>query len=478
MIHSYKYCKNKIKDIGKVIEVKGTLVAIEGLKSGAVGEGVVFEDGKRGMIVIIEKSKTLVTLLSRESIGFGTKAARTGEALKISVGWASLGHTVSSLGYLKDKEKQPSHDIETRAIEVKALGIDKRSKINKFLETGVSMVDLLMPLGEGQRELIIGDRKTGKSHFALQTMMHQARKGKICVYAMIGKQKSEIKRVEKFIKDKKIKNKCLIVASEAESSSGEIYLTPYTAMAIAEHFRDQGKDSLVILDDLITHAKYFREIALLSGQFPGRESYPGDIFYIHAKLLERAGNFMVDKKEVSITALPIAKTLAGDLTGYIQTNLMSVTDGHLYFDSNLFLKGIRPAVNVFVSVTRVGKQTQNQLLQGLNREVTKLLKKQDELQRYLKFGAEMTDKVKEGLSKGRKMIEFFNQSGYEDYPIQLTAILASLILMDKWDGKDSREWVEKYDNDKDFKKGMNKLFKNYDDIKKLLKALGKHEKLS
>jgi len=239
--------------------------------------------------------------------------------------------------------------------------------------------------------------------------------GKICVLALIGKQRAEINKIEETLKAAKLKNKFLIVSAEADASAGEIFLTPYTAMSMAEHFKEKGLDTVIGFDDLTTHAQYFREISLLAGRLPGRESYPGDVFYTQAKLLERAGNFKVGNKTVSITALGIAKTLAQDLSSYIPTNLMSITDGHLFFDKALELKGIRPAINLFLSVTRVGRQTQPEQLRKLGAEALSVLKKRQGLERYLRFGAEITTQVKTTIDKGDKLMEFFNQEGEKTY---------------------------------------------------------------
>jgi len=415
MIHSYKYCQGKVKDTGQVVGVKGGLAVIKGFKGGMIGEGIAFEDNKKGMSVLVEEDKTMVVVFDREPVKVGIKVARTDRPLRVSVGSKMLGESWSALGYIKTGTKDPSKDVESREIEATAWNLDKREKVTKFLQTGVAMVDLIIPLGEGQRELLVGDQKTGKSHFLLKTLMTQARLGKICILALIGKQRAEINKIEEMLSKQKLLNKFLIVESEADASAGEIFLTPYTAMAMAEHFKEKGLDTVIGFDDLTTHAQYFREISLLAGRLPGRESYPGDVFYTQAKLLERAGNFKVGKKTVSITALGIAKTLAQDLSSYIPTNLMSITDGHLFFDKALELKGVRPAINLFLSVTRVGRQTQPKELRELGSKALSVLKKRQELERFLRFGAEITTQVKTTLDKGDKLMEFFNQTGEGTY---------------------------------------------------------------
>ncbi len=413
MIHSYKFCKEKIKDIGTVVEFKGSLVTVEGFNGGFIGEGVVLEDDRHGIVLSLSNGFTICSLFSRDAVRAGTKIARTGSPLNISVGNGMVGHVISALGYDLDYKKDPSPDSTPKEIESVILNISRRRKITKFLETGVSVCDLVTPLGEGQRELIIGDRKTGKSHFLYQMALTQAKLGKIIIYAFIGKKAVEINKAVAFFKNNGILDKMVIIGSSAGVSPAEIFVTPFSAMTIAEHFRDEGKDTVVVMDDLTTHAKYYREISLLAKKFPARESYPGDIFYTHARLLERAGNFDVNGKNVSITAFPVAETYLGDFAGYIQTNLASITDGHLYFDGELFLKGVRPAINIFLSVTRVGRQTQNNAHRTATGKIMSLLKKHAELVRYLKFGSEISSEVKGTIETGNKLFSFFNQTGYK-----------------------------------------------------------------
>ena len=415
MIHSFKYCKEKIKDIGTVAEFKGSLIIVNGFSGGFIGEGVVLEDDRHGIILSLSNGFTIVSLFTRDSVNAGTKIARTGSPLKISVGDGMVGHVISALGYDLDGQKDLSKDSEAREIESEILDISRRRKITKFLETGVSVCDLVTPLGEGQRELIIGDRKTGKSHFLYQMALTQAKLGKIIIYTFIGKKASEINKAISFFKSNGILSKMIIIAASAGVSPAEIFVSPFTAMTIAEHFRDQSVDTIVVLDDLTTHAKYYREISLLAKKFPARESYPGDIFYTHARLLERAGNFDVKGKSVSITAFPVAETYLGDFAGYIQTNLASITDGHLYFDNELFLKGVRPSINIFLSVTRVGRQTQDEDHRQTSGKIMTLLKKHAELVRYLKFGTEISSEVKGVIEKGNNLFSFFNQIGYKTY---------------------------------------------------------------
>ena len=304
MIHSYIYCIEKVGEIGLVEEVKEFLVKVSGLPGAVVGEGVTFETGEHGRIMTLDENLCEVLVLSRYPVAPKTKVARTGMLLSISCGSGVLGHTLNTLGYSLTKRRFQSSDPEKKMIEVTPVGIWARKKVISFFETGIPVVDLVVPLGGGQRELVIGDRKTGKTHFLLTTILSQVDKGTICIWASLGKRKTEIKAIEEFLEREKVLDKCVIIAADSHASPGEIYLAPYTAMTMAEYFRDQGRNVFLILDDLTTHAKFYREIALISGTFPGRESYPGDIFHVHSKLLERAGCFKIGKKEVTITAIP------------------------------------------------------------------------------------------------------------------------------------------------------------------------------
>jgi len=428
-------------EVGRVELISYPIVEVNGLPSAFSQEVVIFENGMLGQVTAAKKDSVEVLLFSTDPVTAGTRVARTGSTLHIPVGDKLLGKTIDSLGHSLYPSK-PVGDIDNfRPIESESPGIEKRSKINKPLETGVSVVDMLVPLGMGQRELVVGDRKTGKTNFLLQTILNQANKGTICIYVGIGKKKAEILNVEDYVEKNNIKDKTIIVASSSTDSAGIIYLTPYTGMTIAEYFRDQGKDVLIILDDLSTHAKYYREIALLGRNFPGRNAYPGDIFYTHGRLVERAGNFVMEEggKEVSITCLPVAETIGGDISGYIQTNLMSMTDGHIYFDSDLFVQGRRPAVNTFLSVTRVGRQTQTPVRSGINREISNFLSLYEKTQSFVHFGAELSRGAKSTLAMGGKIIDFFNQPPDRILDYYLQEMLFCLIWIRTWAGKSTEE---------------------------------------
>jgi F-type H+/Na+-transporting ATPase subunit alpha len=455
---------NQFSEVGKVKHISYPLVKVDGLPSTFQGEIVVFENGTLGQVTSIKESLVEVLVFSEKAPPIETSVARTGDTLKIPVGDDLLGKVITPLGKSLHGAEPLSSLSEYRYIERESPGIAERVEITKPLETGVTVVDLMVPLGKGQRELIIGDRKTGKTNFLLQTMLTQARKGTICIYAAIGKRKADVLKVEKFFKDNNLKEKTISVVSNSTDSSGVIYLTPYSAMAIAEYFKDMGKDVLLILDDLSIHAKFYREISLLGRNFPGRNSYPGDIFYTHGRLVERAGNFKTKEGTVSLTCLPIAETVEGDISGYIQTNLMSMTDGHIYFDRDLFAQGRRPAINFFLSVTRVGRQTQSAVRSGINRELSSFLTLYEKTQSFVHFGAELSAGVKTTLAMGDKVLDFFNQQPSKILGLDLQVMLFCLIWVGIWNEvslEEARIELEKIKNAYESSDEVRALFAQY-----------------
>ena len=334
-----------------------------------------------------------------------------------------------------------------REIEVIPAGIAQRKKISRPLETGTILVDLMVPIGRGQRELIMGDRKTGKPHLALRTVITQAKLGTVCVYAAVGKKQGEIKRVEEYFAMAGITDKLILVVSSSQDGPGEIFLTPYTAMTMAEYFRDQGKDVLVVLDDMSTHAKFYREISLLGRRFPGRDSYPGDVFYTHSRLLERAGNFINGGKEAAITCLPIMETTQRDFSGYIQTNMMSMTDGHVFFDSDFFISGGRPAINIFISVTRVGRQTQTNLRREISQMTLGLLNNYERTQKFMRFGAELSDNSRQIIRSGERLLKFFDQRISITVPVNVQTVLWALLWLGVWENTNMERLVVGYEED-------------------------------
>lgn len=422
----------KTGELGVISEVVHSLVHVVGLPHAEPNELVLFETGEFGQITTLTASHLEVMVFSRNPIRVGTRVSRTGRYLEIPTGPELLSRTIDPFGSPLDATKPFTKPQAVRRVDIQPGGISTRKRITTPFHTGMALVDMMVPLGRGQRELVMGDRKTGKTYFLMQTILYQAKQGTLCIYAGIGKKKLEIKRLEEFFVREGISQNTIIVASSSHDPVGVIYMTPYTAMAIAEYFKDTGHDVLVIMDDLSTHAKFYREISLLGKRFPGRNSYPGDIFYTHARLLERAGNFKTQNGENSITCLPVVETTQGDLSGYIQTNLMSMTDGHIYFDIDLYVKGRRPAINTFVSVTRVGRQTQTELDRSVNRELNSFLTLYDKMQNFVHFGAELTTSVKETMRQGERVLDFFTVTSEQAIPHDLQLIMFSLLWQGSW----------------------------------------------
>lgn len=427
----FTQCLEENKEVGFVEKIIPPIVYIKGLPDAKVWEVVYFETGYLGVITSLADEYVEIMVFTDKGITVGEKVSRAGEILQVPVGDNLLGQIVNPLCVPMQEGLIIPNLLEKRIIDTPPLGINRRERVTEPLETGVSMVDFLIPLGKGQRELVIGDRNIGKTTFVLQAILSQIKKGSICIYAAIGKKKHSIKAVEEFFNKYKARDKAVIIASSSSDPIGFIYITPYAAMTVAEYFRDQGKDVLLILDDLTDHAKFYRELSLLSRKFPGRDAYPGDVFYTHARLLERAGNFKIDdNKSASITCLVVAETVEGDMSGYIQTNLMSITDGHIFFDQDLYKRGKRPAINHFLSVTRVGRQTQSTVRWGINRELSSFLILHNKTERFIHFGAEVNEGIKATLLMGDRVNFFFDQSMEEILELNIQILIFGLI----WSG--------------------------------------------
>jgi len=430
MIQNYSYYLDQFNEYGEVTEINYPIVSVVGLPSGKLNELVVFETGEKGQILALHDEAVSIMLFSQTRVKIGTKVSRSDSHISVPTGDALLGHILSPFGLPLSTTVTAPEVEQTRPIDSEPSGISKRAKITKPLATGTALVDILVPIGKGQRQLVLGDRKTGKSTFALSTANSHIQQGGIVIYAAIGKKMAEIKHLEEFMNQGNRKKNMIIVATSASDSPCLIYLTPFTAMTLAEYFRDKGEEVLIVMDDLLTHAKFYREFALLAQTFPGRDSYPADVFHIHAKLLERAGNFKHEENDqASITCLPIVETQDADLTGYIVSNLMSVTDGHIFFDGNLFAQGRRPAINIPLSVTRVGKQTQDRIGKDINRELSSLFSMYERVENLSHFGSEMTDSVKSIFEVGERVYNYLNQPAGMIIPKEVSLVLFSLVWL-------------------------------------------------
>lgn len=454
-------------EVGYVTRVLHSVIEVEGLPEVTLGEMVQFESGQLGQVTSLKKKTVEVLALAQKNILVGTRVAKSGRKIAIQINESILGKTIDVLGNVVIGENVTG-ETTWLPVDVTPLGISHRAKINKPLWTGVMLVDLMVPVGRGQRELVIGDRKTGKSNLVLTALLSAAKTGIVCIYAAVGRKRAEIMKTDEFFKKMGIIDKTLIVAASSQDSPAEVYLCPYTAMAIAEYFRDRGQDVLLVLDDMTTHAKFYRELSLISRKFPGRDSYPGDIFHVHSKLLERAGNFKAGDKEVSITCLPVVETVQGDITGYIQTNMMSMTDGHIYFDSDLFFKGRRPAINPFVSVTRVGHQTQSKLRRDTNQTLLDLLNNYERTQSFLKFGAELGENSRQVLALGDALIAFFNQPLYSVVPANVQVVLLAMLISGLWHGQNMEKFIQAYAADPALTQVVDSLATTCDTMKRLI----------
>ncbi len=459
-MHDFNFYMDSIGEFGFVEEILTSIVYASGLPTAKPDELVVFENGELGRIISLKTDRVEILVLSNSEVKVGSRMARTNESLKIEIGDHFLGRMIDPIG--KPLDDGPSLDRPSnvsREVDILPLPLSERQIITQPLETGVPLVDLIIPIGKGQRQLVIGDRQTGKTQFFIRTLLNHTKTGNICIYAAIGKKVVEVRQVLEAIKKRGIDKSTIVVASGASDSPGLIFITPYTAMTIAEYFKDKGYDVLVILDDLTNHAKYYRQISLLAGRFPGRNSYPGDIFYVHSKLMERAGKF----KKGSITCFPVAESVMGDLSGYIQTNLMSMTDGHIFFDTDLASLGRRPSINSFLSVTRVGQQAQTKLTRDISRELTSFLLNIETLKTFIHFGAELSEQVKQKLALADRVFGFFDQPT-EIVPRNVSIFVIGLLWVGFWRDQEVAEMrtkikklTEDYEKNSTFKKQVDGL---------------------
>lgn len=464
----------KSGEVGFIEEVGQGLLYASGLPTVRPGEIVFFEDGGFGQILSFSRERVEILNFSARPLLAGQRVARSGRFPEVPVGESLLGRTLDPFGRPADwSQPAPrrgaggSGEEERRPLEVLPAGIAARRRVSRPLATGVSLVDLVMPLGKGQRALVIGDRKTGKTSFLLQVLLTQAREGAVCIYAAIGKRKVDIKNAEEFFRRQKIMERLILIAASSEEPAGVICLAPFAAMTLAEYFRDNGRDVLLVLDDLLTHAKFYRQIALLARRFPGRSSYPGDIFYLHARLLERAGNFAHPTRgETAITCLPVVETVQSDFTGYIQSNLMSMTDGHLFFDAGLFARGYRPALNPFLSVTRVGRQTQTAVGREINRDVTALLSLYEKTQSLAHFGMSLSESIKRTLRMGERLYAYFDQAAEETIPLVVQQVLLGLLWNDFWPGQEKEGLKEQLGK-------LRRLYQEKEEVRRLFAETGR-----
>jgi F-type H+-transporting ATPase subunit alpha len=421
----------KYQEIGYVDSFFYGTCSVVGLPNVKEEEIVLTEGGSKGLVVGLKEEKVEVLILEEREIKVGEKVVRTGSEFLISISEDVLGRIINPLGYPIDGKGVIKRESLIK-VNVSAPSFVERKKINENLETGVMLVDLLVPIGYGQRELIIGDAKSGKTSFLLQIMNNQAKKGVFCIYVGIGKKDIAIRQVEEYLKKEKVIDKVVIIHSPPDDSPSLLYLAPFSGMAIAEYFREKYKKAIVIFDDLSTHAKIYRQISLSLKRAPGRDLYPGDIFHLHASLMERAGNLKDGK---SITAFPVAETFEGDLSGYIQTNLMGMTDGHIFFDIEEFRKGKRPAINHFLSVSRVGIQTKTRIEKEIANWLREKLYYLGQISEIIPLAGELPQKTQEFIELARKIEIILQQNTDELIGREGQVILFGLLISGFFDDK-------------------------------------------
>ena len=397
------------KEVGTVIWVGDGIVTIYGIDNAMYGEIVVFENGVKGMVQDIRKTEIGCILFGRETgIKEGTKVTRTGKRAGIPVGDKYLGRIVDALGAPIDG-KGKIETTDYRPIEQEAPGIIDRKSVSEPMETGILSIDSMFPIGRGQRELIIGDRQTGKTSIATDTIINQKGKDVICVYVAIGQKASTVAKIVSILEKNDAMDYTIIVASTASDPAPLQYIAPYSGTSIAEHFMHSGKDVLIVYDDLSKHAVAYRTLSLLLGRSPGREAYPGDVFYLHSRLLERSSRLSDELGGGSITALPIIETQAGDVSAYIPTNVISITDGQIFLESDLFFSGMRPAVNVGLSVSRVGGAAQTKAMKKAAGSVRIDLAQFREMEVFTQFSSDLDPATVEQLKYGKGLMELLKQ---------------------------------------------------------------------
>ena len=407
-IRAYR-SRTEMTETGTVILVGDGIARVYGLRSCMAGELLEFDDGSFGMAQNLEDETVSVALLSDENdIREGSRVKRTGKVLSVPVGEALLGRVVNALGKPIDG-KGPAACTETRPVEAEAPGIIERQSVSVPLQTGIKAIDSMVPIGRGQRELIIGDRQTGKTEIAIDTIINQKNTDVLCIYVAIGQKSTSVVQIANELARCGAMEYTIIVSASASESAPLQYIAPYAGCAMAEYFREQGKDVLIIYDDLSKHAVAYRALSLLIRRPPGREAYPGDVFYLHSRLLERAACVAPEYGGGSITALPIIETQAGDVSAYIPTNVISITDGQIFLETELFHAGIMPAINPGISVSRVGGSAQLKAMKKVSGDLRLLYSQYRELQSFAQFGSDLDADTKARLALGERIVEVLKQ---------------------------------------------------------------------
>ncbi|MBE7064314.1 MAG: F0F1 ATP synthase subunit alpha [Ruminococcaceae bacterium] len=432
-----KIIKDRIKNYGNKIEQKETgyiisvgdgIAKVHGVENCMSNELLQFSNGEYGMALNLEESFVSVVMLgSDEGICEGDIVKRTGEVVSVPVGDALIGRVVNALGQPIDG-KGPIDSKEIRPIESKAPGIIERKSVNRPLQTGIKAIDSMIPIGRGQRELIIGDRQTGKTVIATDTIINQKGQDVICIYVAIGQKRSTVAQIADTLEKNGAMDYSIIVSATASELAPLQYIAPYSGCAIGEYFMAQGKDVLIIYDDLSKHAVAYRALSLLIRRPPGREAYPGDVFYIHSRLLERAAQMSEEHGGGSLTALPIIETQAGDVSAYIPTNVISITDGQIFLETELFHSGIRPAVNPGISVSRVGGNAQIKSMKKVSGTLKLAYSQFRELQSFAQFGSDLDEDTKARLEQGARIVEVLKQDRNSPVDVAMQVVIIYAVI--------------------------------------------------
>ncbi|ENB7126299.1 F0F1 ATP synthase subunit alpha [Campylobacter jejuni] len=413
----------EIEETGKIISVADGVAKVYGLKNIMAGEMVEFENGDKGMALNLEESSVGIVILGKgEGLKEGASVKKLKKLLKVPVGEALIGRVVNALGEPIDA-KGVINANEYRFVEEKAKGIMARKSVHEPLHTGIKAIDALVPIGRGQRELIIGDRQTGKTTVAVDTIISQRGQGVICIYVAIGQKQSTVAQVVKRLEEHGAMEYTIVVNAGASDPAALQYLAPYTGVTMGEFFRDNAKHALIVYDDLSKHAVAYREMSLILRRPPGREAYPGDVFYLHSRLLERASKLNDELGAGSLTALPIIETQAGDVSAYIPTNVISITDGQIFLETDLFNSGIRPAINVGLSVSRVGGAAQIKATKQVSGTLRLDLAQYRELQAFAQFASDLDEASRKQLERGQRMVELLKQPPYSPLSVEKQVVL-------------------------------------------------------
>src|SRR5215467_6040741 len=411
-----------VAEVGSIVSIGDGIARVHGVDNAMAGEMLEFPHGVFGIALNLEEESVGAVLLGDyKEIKEGDSVKRTGRIISVPVGDEMLGRVVNALGQPIDG-KGPINTKQYAPIERLAPGVVDRQPVKEPLQTGLKAIDAMVPIGRGQRELIIGDRQTGKTAVALDAILNQKETGVICIYNAIGQKQSTIAQVVKTLEDADAMRFSIVVAAAASDPAPLLYISPYSACAMGEYFRDSGRHALCIYDDLSKHAQAYREISLLLRRPPGREAYPGDVFYLHSRLLERAAKLNSEKGGGSLTALPFIETQAGDVSAYIPTNVISITDGQIYLESDLFNANVRPAINVGISVSRVGGNAQIKAMRQVAGSLRLDLAQYRNLAAFAQMGSELDKASMQQLTRGERMVELLKQDQYVPMPVEQQVI--------------------------------------------------------